>query len=538
MELFVDRASSVRDDFVPSQAQRVTIETVCTRLDGIPLAIELAAARVRALSVEDIAARLDQRFRLLTGARRTAVERHATLRAAVEWSYDLLSVEDRIALARLSVFVGGFGLTAATAVLGDEAAADAADVVTGLVDKSLINSQHGDGGARFSMLETIRQFAAEKLDASGDADTVRRAHADWVRDFVAEAAQGLRTPDSPRWQAELGRDFDNTRAAVTWCIDVGDAAIAAAIVRPLTPTLLYQSGLEYRVCELADLFPADTGDATILAVVAYAQSHRGELAQTEASCLRARTFLSPSPCRPELEVLYVEAVLQLHQGRPNTYRELTAQRLAVATALDDHYEEANAQAALVHGASFANELATPQSRTRSLELARQIGEPRLLCLALTAEAMHLLMEQSPECGAVVNEALALDTGTYSKAWLSALLLIGSSEPPDTAFVDLTAAMRFLHEAGDPLYTGYTLLFAALVLAKFGRHEPAATLWGRLRNASQFVAGSAMRWIDPHGIDSEDAYADARATGAGMSLEAAVELASQELTQLADGRSDG
>ncbi len=168
--LFGDRASTAKRDFVLTDRNVGAVGVLCRRLDGIPLAIELAAARVRSLSPEDLVARLDQRFTLLTHGSRAALERHQTLRRTIDWSYDLLTPTERRALQRLSVFAGGCDLAAAEAVLPDDDldALDVVDVIGQLVDKSLVVTDDTDGGVRYRLLETIRQYAWERLNASGD----------------------------------------------------------------------------------------------------------------------------------------------------------------------------------------------------------------------------------------------------------------------------------------------------------------------------------------------------------------------------------
>lgn len=178
MRLFVDRAGDARHGFALTDENAEAIGQICRRLDGIPLAIELAAARTRMMSPEDIARRLDERFRFLTGGNRTAVERHQTLRAAVDWSYGLLEADEQVVLDRLGVFAGGFTLDAAEAVVGElESGGDVLDLLGQLVDKSLVVAEEDRGGASgYRLLETIRQYTLEHLDKTGVSDVVRRRH--------------------------------------------------------------------------------------------------------------------------------------------------------------------------------------------------------------------------------------------------------------------------------------------------------------------------------------------------------------------------
>jgi len=195
--LFIERARDVLPDFDPGADLEVVAE-ICRRLDGIPLAIELAAARVRSMSPKQIRDRLDERFRLLTGSRR-AMERHQTLRHAVQWSYDLLNDIERRVLQRASVFAGGFAIAAATTVCGHDMDGELdeiemLDVLDSLVRKSLVNVDRTSAELRYSMLETIRQFAEERLADTGEGETVRDRHALFFADQAEAAFELLRSP--------------------------------------------------------------------------------------------------------------------------------------------------------------------------------------------------------------------------------------------------------------------------------------------------------------------------------------------------------
>jgi predicted ATPase/class 3 adenylate cyclase len=232
--LFAERASAVDPSF-DLDAHRSSVEEVCARLDGVPLAIELAAARVRSLSPDDLARRLDDHFRLLTGGRRATVERHRTLRAAVEWSYDLLEPDERRLFDRLSVFVGWFDLAAVEAVCCDEDLDeyDAVDLLDSLIDRSMVLAASGPVGRRFRLLETLRQYGAERLAESGDTDRTARAHAHWYRDHAEELEVLLAGHDELEGVARVNQAWDNLRAAVAWARDHGDidtgSRIAAAV---------------------------------------------------------------------------------------------------------------------------------------------------------------------------------------------------------------------------------------------------------------------------------------------------------------------
>jgi non-specific serine/threonine protein kinase len=218
VRLFVDRAVATAPGFTVTRMNAPAVAAVCQRLDGIPLAIELAAARVKVLAVEQIATRLDDRFRLLTGGSRMLVPRQQTLRATLDWSYGLLSEQERSVLRRLSVFAGGLTLEAAEAVCagGGIEASDILDLLTRLVDKSLVIAETQGGEARYRLLETVRQYGRDRIAESNEAAVVRKKHRDWCLDLAGQAEPKLRGPEQKTWVDRLETEHDNFRAALAW----------------------------------------------------------------------------------------------------------------------------------------------------------------------------------------------------------------------------------------------------------------------------------------------------------------------------------
>ena len=217
VRLFVDRARAVSPGFSLNAENAAAIAKVCRRLDGIPLAVELAAARVRSLPPAQIADRLDDRFRLLTGGSRTALPRHRTLRAAMDWSFDLLSPPEQAVLPRLSVFAGSFSLDAAEWVASDDVVAseDVLDLLDRLIDRSLLQAEDGAAEARFRMLETVRDYAQERLAESGEAALRYERHRDWFVNLVDGARPFFFSGAiQPAWIARFAADHDNFRAAL------------------------------------------------------------------------------------------------------------------------------------------------------------------------------------------------------------------------------------------------------------------------------------------------------------------------------------
>jgi non-specific serine/threonine protein kinase len=219
VRLFVDRARAVQPDFALTDQNAAAVAEICRRLDGIPLALELAAARLIGLSPAQIAARLDQRFRLLTGGSRTALPRHQTLTATVAWSYDLLNASEQTVFNRLAVFLDGFTLDAAEVVgsASPLSPADVLDLLLRLVDKSLVVAEPGDERQqRYRLLETLRQYARDKLVAGGEADVVARGHARYFLALAEEAEPALHGAEQATWFDRLAREHNNLRAAMEY----------------------------------------------------------------------------------------------------------------------------------------------------------------------------------------------------------------------------------------------------------------------------------------------------------------------------------
>jgi non-specific serine/threonine protein kinase len=218
VQLFVERAKSVRPGFQITEMNAPAIAQICLRLDGIPLALELAAARIGMLTPEQIAARLDDRFQLLTGGSRTALPRQQTLRSLIDWSYDLLSEEERGLFCQLSVFVGGWTLEASEAICPD---LDVLDLLTQLVKKSLVVAEEREDQAetRFRLLETIRQYGNEKLAAAGESTAVHERHAHYYARLAAEHEPHYYGPELALWLRKFEMDAGNVGAAHEWLLE-------------------------------------------------------------------------------------------------------------------------------------------------------------------------------------------------------------------------------------------------------------------------------------------------------------------------------
>jgi len=223
VRLFTERARSIMPDFALDAENAIAVAQICARLDGIPLAIELAAARVKFMRVEQIAARLDDRFRLLTGGSRTALPRQQTLQALIDWSWDMLSEKERILLRRLSVFAGGWQLEAAEFVCADPSTIlqnyEILDLLTSLSNKSMVMTEYRQGlEPRYRLLETIRQYSRERLVASGESELVRTRHAEWFLQWAEAGETNFKSPRIVKWMDTLEMEHDNLRSALEWLL--------------------------------------------------------------------------------------------------------------------------------------------------------------------------------------------------------------------------------------------------------------------------------------------------------------------------------
>jgi predicted ATPase/DNA-binding winged helix-turn-helix (wHTH) protein len=247
VQLFVVRSRASGAQVSEDRHSAAAIAAICRRLDGIPLAIELAAARAAALGIETLAARLDDRFRLLTGGRRTALPRHQTLRATLDWSYELLPEPERVILRRLAVFSGVFSLEAASAVAAsvESAPAEVVDGLSNLVAKSLVAAEVDGTVVRYRLLDTTRAYALEKLGEASEREQLARRHAEYYRDLFERAESEWEMPPAAEWLTDYGRQIDNLRAALDWAFSpAGNTSFGVALTAAAVPLWMQLSLLD------------------------------------------------------------------------------------------------------------------------------------------------------------------------------------------------------------------------------------------------------------------------------------------------------
>jgi predicted ATPase/class 3 adenylate cyclase len=384
--LFVDRAQAVKPGFTMTDANARAVAEVCRHLDGIPLALELAAARVASMTPDEIFGRLDERFRLLRAATRAEVQRHQTLRAAIDWSYDALAARDRHVFTGVAVFAGGFTAAAAQVVLVAEADAwDVLEALESLVAKSLLGTADEGGATRYQMLETVRHYAAERLAEVGRTDELRRAHAEWVADFVeSEAGPGLRGPSEAAWVQRLAAERDNVVAAIEWAAGAGQLDIAARMIAALGwhATMACQLALT-DIAALAfgmpgidehPLFPEVAGAAAV------AMSLRGETMAAIAISRRAIAAEHPGG-PPSISARNNLVLALLHAGEADEAFLIAEEAVAATIVWGDPWLRIMAEMSLVgmaynQRARSDGELAMIASG--SVESARVLGNPTAL----------------------------------------------------------------------------------------------------------------------------------------------------------------
>jgi predicted ATPase len=481
--LFVERAHSVASRFsVATPEEAAAVVEICRRLDGIPLAIELAASRMAAMTASEVRDRLDQRLRLLVGSRR-ALERHHTLRHAVAWSYDLLDDTEKALLVRCSVFAGGFDLHSACAVAGSDDPDDFAtlDLLDALVRKSLLVADRSAGRTRFSMLETIRQFAGEQLVARDQASEFRAAHA---RYFAGREADIMAVWDSPRQREAYDWftiELANLRTAFRWAADHGDLDVAAPIatyvgwlgacVQTREPTAWAEELIE-------SARAVDHPRLAFLYVVASQCFTTGRIEAAVRYCDAGQIVLGRSREAPPFGIEAALGLVYVAIGQPERSAELC--RAQLARRRDTHV---HIQAWLVCALALAGSGGEAMDSADGLiEAAEATGNPFFLALALWAYGVAF--RHADPVGALNalrrGLVIAQDSGTRATASILAnILALLEAEHGDTmsAFDHLTLAISNYHNAGETTTIRAPMAVVAVLFDRLGRYEPAATVAG-------------------------------------------------------------
>ncbi len=497
VRLFGDRASAAKSDFVLTDRNLDAVGVLCRRLDGIPLAIELAAARVRSLSPDDLVARLDRRFKLLTHGSRAALERHQTLRNTIDWSYDLLTEAERHALQRLSVFAGGCDLAAAEAVLPDNDidAGDTVDVLGQLVDKSLVIVDDTDGGVRYRLLETIRQYARDRLDASGDPVALRRRHADYYVALAEAAGPHLRAREHLEWRGVVARDIDNLRAALDWAVETPSQEHALRLVAPLA--VGGRTGeLAMHWAATAVAIPGGVDHPLVPVVAAWAAwgatmgldfERAAELVGVAERAQAALGIRLASVAR-------AQAILEFYRQNFEEARRHAEEFVELARKSGDPDELGDALTTL-GGALWVTEptldaaIATVEEAMR---VARAAGIDTTLTNVLPMIVVWLPYEESERVLALLDEAIEISTrigdrlGASNATGVKARIAARRGDWPTTLHGAIDSIEQAL-ELGDHGIASRSLYTAGVALCALGSCEPAAVLFGKAHAMTE-------RWV--------------------------------------------
>jgi hypothetical protein len=538
VSLFVERAQGIAPSFAMVNGdEAAAVVEICQRLDGIPLAIELAASRMASMTASEMRDRLHQRFRLLVGSRR-GLERHHTLRHAVAWSYDLLDDTEKTVLDRCSVFAGGFDLQSACAVAGSADLDEYAilEVLDALVRKSLLVADRSSGRTRFSMLETIRQFAEEQLVARGEASEIRAAHS---RYFAGREADILALWDSPRQREAydwFATELANLRTAFRWAADQGDLDVAAtlatsagwlgALVHKYEPMAWAEELIEParavdhpRLAFLYVIASQCFATGRIEAAVGYSEAGQIVLG-------RSREAL-PYGIEAALGVIYFAI------GQPERMAELC--RLQLARRRDTHVYIWSWLVVALSGAGCGGE--AMDSADGLIEAAEATGNPVFLAGALWAYG--LAFRDADPVGALnaLSRGLVIAQDSGNRAGASTLangLALLEAEHGDTlaALDHLTLAIRNFHNAGDTTTIRVPLAILAVLFDRLGRYEPAATTAGFALNPMTAASLPEITTAITHLRDvlGEATYESLARQGESMTTAAMVTYAYDQIDQ--------
>jgi predicted ATPase/class 3 adenylate cyclase len=556
VRLFADRAVDAGADGDWDRRQWVAVGEICRRVDGIPLAIELAAARTTSMSPTDVAAHLDERFRLLTGKRRGRVERHQTLRATVEWSYQLLENDEPVVFDRLGVFAGPFDNAAAIAVAGEGLDGwEVTDALSSLVAKSMLVPETGtDGATRYGMLETLRQFSRERLDETGGTDACRRAHAEHYASSARDIGHGLAGSDHVFWVERLRADLDNSRAAVGWALERDDPEereLAPRILAALEETGRGYPDMGMGALATHSLAAAETCPpevrVPVLSLAAYYEWNQGRtehaIELVDAALRDGTVFSTLHPFVPQAAVVVFEMAAGNH---------LRALQVANATraeldAVDNPYAVGQFLGTIAVFEAIAGQFEQARADAEhALTIARRTRNVAVIYTALHATTWATQHDEPDAALAAAEECidLAQRFGVGVGSLSSVLAIAGGLR---ARLGDDRAALELLREAvtvardqGLRPQLAATLDWSLSPLLRTGRPEIAATFFGALTegplaNVSLFpgVADARHRSLQRARDRLGERTDTFVAQGAAISYDELVAYAIQGLTESTD-----
>jgi predicted ATPase/serine/threonine protein kinase len=552
--LFVERAQSVRPDFELTEDNAAAVAEICVHLDGLPLAIELAAARVKLLPPQSMLARLESRFDLLTGGAVDLPERQQTLRNAIDWSYDLLNETEQAMLARLGVFVGGCSLEAADAVCGEPyglGMGEVLDLLASLVDKSLVRQlEGGDGEPRFGMLETIREYAVARLEERGEADELQRRHAQRFLALAEAAEPELVRAGQATWIQRLDEENGNIRAALAWSLRSGEVELGLRMAGALVRFWSIRGHMAEGRRWLTDAMERSSGvPGAVLAKAYYAAGYN---ALGQGDYVQAKPFfeeclvLARESGDVRLEAASLQQLGYLVMARGGYVEDseeragqLAQRSLELARTVGDKLTASGALNILADRASArGRDTEAMELFEEGLALRRELGDKRLIANSLlNLGRTELARGEHVRATHLLEEGLALarelrDTWSMSLALVNLARIQLSGGAPDRAQELFLEALRLARDRGDKRIASECLQGLAATTADAGDGVRAARLLGAAESMLDTV-GATMSALE-RSIDEQVgsvlrvrlgdvAWESERAAGARLDADEAIAL---------------
>jgi tetratricopeptide (TPR) repeat protein len=549
--LFVERARAVKPDFKVTNESAPAVAEICVRLDGLPLAIELAAARIKMLPPKAMLQRLTSRLKLLTGGARDLPERQRTLRATIEWSFALLDEGEQLLFARLAVFSGGRTLEAIEAICGAEGnlPVDAFEGVSSLLDKSLLRQEEGPNGEpRFVMLETVHEFAREKLQESAEAEEIKRVHAQYFLTLAEEAYPEFKGANQLQWLERLEVEHDNMRAALSWASERKEVVVALRLGGTLSWFWLVRGYHSEGRRWLEEALPMEGRvlpevRAMALAGVGWLASQQGNLDRAQGACEEGLDLLAHQEreaSEVKLSLLACSGWMAWEREEYEQAKQLLEESLALSREMSDTWWLAT---------SLLNLALVPESRgdseraielyEESMDLFREQGDKQSLAFCLNNLAMVVysqgdlgraaqLTEESVALHRELGNRGSVSMGLCNLGWI-ALLQDDLGKAADLYRESLSLSW----DTGlNPLVQSALEGFACLAGAQ-GETERAAQLWGAAQTLHEtkgiprdidFLAEADARISAVRSGMGEKAWEEAWRKGHAMTLEEAVSYA--------------
>ncbi len=485
--LFVTRATAAAPGFARTDGDAAAVTDVCRRLDGLPLAVELAASRMRSLSPSEVAERLPARFGLLRSTKRLVTERHRTLRAVVDWSYDLLDRDQRRVFDRLSVFAGSFQLAAAERVAGD------AVLLAELVDKSMVMATREGDATRYALLETLRAYGRERLAERGETGDAQREHAAFYVAFAEDAGQRLRGPSTARWADAITRELDDLRAAHAWAVatdlDLALRLVAALVVYAETRMPAEVFGWAERTIAAAEA--SGTASAllpTVYGIAASGARFRGDLRGAVALAQRGlsgRHADDPARRYP----LHILAEVALFEGRLREVAGFAAEATPLAIAAGDHTWEVLTTSLSVLARAYSGDVAGAISVADQTCARADLSEDPLAIAWARYTAGEVRLEVDPGAAVVLLQDALDRAGTIGERYLTGAALVsltsaqGRHGDPRRALGTFRDVIEHWHGAGNWTSQWNTIRNVVELLVRVELDEPAAALYGAVTTRS-------------------------------------------------------